>query len=496
MTWAPPEPQPQPTPPPVEGTPLRDSEEIQGNILAGFNKDRRMYVFLRLADGPSGRDWLRALTRRIATTKQVATFNEQFSRARRNRGGDDPEKLRATWVNVSFTAGGLFKLAPNLPFSPGDFAIFLGGPEAAADRLGDAGPSHPSGWVFGRQDQEIDALLTVEADDVDDLRGELDKTRQLAAKHGVTVVFEQRGDTLPGRRAGHEHFGFKDGISQPGIRGFHETQPNAEGGEERKDHPGTKMIAAGEFVIGHRREGNNPEPWLHPEWMRDGSFHVFRRLRQDVPGWWAQVTARSRDLPDDHPMRNADLLAAKLVGRWRSGTPVARAPERDNRSARDRSLDNDFNYAGDDEGLTTPRCAHIRKMYPRDNSRFRDDGRRIIRRGIPFGRPFDPAGGRGNGVDAERGLLFNAYMASIGQQFEFLQQDWANTSTFPSVVFGDNRVDGPDPVIGESPDRVEVRQTGMPDAHLDFRRFVHATGALYAFAPSLPVLKSLADGTI
>ncbi len=191
-----------------------------------------------------------------------------------------------------------------------------------------------------------------------------------------------------------------------------------------------------------------------------------------------------------------DLLAAKLVGRWRSGTPLAKAPKRDNRSSRDRSRDNAFDYNDDPEGEKTPRFAHIRKMYPRDDERFNDDRRRIIRRGIPFGRTFDPSAGRGHGVDDDRGLLFNAYMASIEEQFEFLQQAWANFAQFPSVVFEDNRTDGPDPIIGEDPAQCELRREGREDEHLDFRRFVHTSGSVYAFAPSLTTLRRLAKGEL
>jgi len=228
--------------------------------------------------------------------------------------------------------------------------------------------------------------------------------------------------------------------------------------------------------------------------MANGSFQVFRRLRQDVPGWWAQVTARHDSLPSDDPM-SADLLAAKLVGRWRSGTPLENAPERDNRSARDRERDNDFDYSNDPEGHSTPRFAHIRKMYPRD-TRFDDDRRRILRRGIPFGRPFDPAAGRGRGVDAHRGLLFNVFMASIEEQFEFLQTAWANAANFPGNVLGDRKQDGPDPVIGEDPAPARLSREGHEDTTLDFRRFVATSGAVYAFAPSLTMLRRLGAGEL
>ncbi|RPJ23140.1 MAG: Dyp-type peroxidase, partial [Planctomycetaceae bacterium] len=326
------------------------------------------------------------------------------------------------------------------------------------------------------------------ADEDDDLKLELDKQRALASKHCVTVVFEQRGDTLPEDRAGHEHFGFKDGVSQPGVRGFHPADPNNP--NERAGHPGTEIIAPGEFIRGFVSESGAQ---FTPEWMVEGSFQVLRRLSQDVPGFWAQVTRQRHSLPSDDPM-SEDLLATKLVGRWRSGTPLSHAPDRDNRSAQDREQDNNFKYDDDPDGIKTPRFAHIRKMYPRDHSRFGDRTRRIIRRGIPFGGPFDPASGRGRGVDSDRGLLFNAYMASIEEQFEFLQQAWANEPTFPP--FGDSRISGPDPVIGEDPAAVEIRREDRPDVHLDFRRFVHTTGAVYAFSPSISTIRRLANGEL
>lgn len=469
---------------PPSNLPLRSSEEIQGNILAGFSKDHQTFLFLQFSDAQSGRAYLTELTPRIATTKQVATFNAQFSNARRLRGGDDPTNLTAVWVNIGLTSHGITTLAPGLSADLQPFDAFMAGPVARAEALRDQGLSDPSRWVFGGPQQSvIDAIVTVAADMNDDLTSELAKQRALAARHNVNVVFEQRGDTLPEGRAGHEHFGFKDGISQPGVKGFHPADP--EDPEHRLGHPGTEMIEAGEFVLGLPNEDGSPRS--APNWMANGSFQVFRRLRQDVPGWWSQVTQRVQSLPSDDPMKE-DQLAAKLVGRWRSGTPLAHAPDRDNRSAQDREDDNDFTYDDDPEGLKTPRFSHIRKMYPRDEG-FGDDRRRIMRRGIPFGEPFDPASGRGHGVDADRGLIFNVFMASIEDQFEFLQQTWANNAGFQQAG------DGPDPVIGDAPTKNTFHREGRPDTTLDFRRFVHTSGAAYAFAPSLTTLRGLANGS-
>jgi len=501
--------------PNAQDLPLRDSEEIQGNILAGFKKDHRFYVFAQFPDGQSGRNWLKDLLPRVATTKQVATFNKLFSEARRARGGDDPESLRAVWVNVGLTADGLGTLSPTevkTHLEAYGMMAFLEGPARRAKMLGDVGRSDPANWVVGSMGQPVHALLTVEADDPGDLEGEMSRMREFIAKHGLRILYEQRGDTLPGDLAGHEHFGFKDGISQPGVRRFDPVDPSTVDRAnwrwgELLGHPGTPVIPAGEFVLGHPREGElgqDAPPRQHPAWMANGSFQVFRRLVQDVPGFWAQVIAQYQALRvrNRDASLTADLLAAKLVGRWRSGTPLACAPERDNRSGQDPKLDNKFHFADDPEGHVTPRFCHIRKMYPRNHE---DHRRRILRRGIPFGKPFNPAAGRGHGVDAERGLLFNAFMASIEEQFEFLQK-CANNSDFPQPD------DGPDPLIGTDPTKEPDRKTGddplvrrtlrgagargageMKD-DLDFRRFVHTTGAVYAFAPSLTTLRDLAEG--
>lgn len=488
---------------------LRSSSNIQGNILAGFRKDHQVFIFLKFPPDPArARCWLGELTPRIAATKEVAAFNTRFSDARRQNGGDDPENLQSKWVNVGLTISGLqFLGSPQVTadlhsFGGSGFPAFTAGAASRASQLGDNAPgSDPSRWLVGGPDQpSIDALVTVAADDPEDLLVEMEKLRALATKYGVVTLFEQRGNTLPGERAGHEHFGFKDGISQPGVRGFDKAEPNAQNN--------TSLTAAGEFVLGHPGE-SGPEPHPCPDWMKDGAFQVWRRLEQDVPGFWSQMTAqldaaKAASFPSDDPMKE-DLIAAKLMGRWRSGTPVDAAPNADDRSARDPKEDNDFDFSGrgndgiplapgapptvDGTGMRCPVDAHIRKMNPRNGAEAQ---RRVIRRGIPFGLPFDPAGGRGHGVDADRGLLFMAFMASIEGQFEFLQQMWANTG-FPGPGAG------PDPIIGApaggQPTHT-IKRDGLPDLQLTLKRFVQTTGAVYAFAPSLATLKALAAGAL
>src|SRR4051794_21740912 len=103
MTYPPPPDQPPPEPLPLPEYPaLRASQEIQGNILAGFRKDHQQLLLVAFDQGDA-HAWLNSLIPRIATTEQVAVFNDLFSQARR-QGGGDPEDLTAVWVNISFTA--------------------------------------------------------------------------------------------------------------------------------------------------------------------------------------------------------------------------------------------------------------------------------------------------------------------------------------------------------------------------------------------------------
>jgi Dyp-type peroxidase family len=217
--------------------------------------------------------------------------------------------------------------------------------------------------------------------------------------------------------------------------------------------------------------------------MHDGSFQVLRRLNQDVPGWWCQME-QAQGLG---PPLSRDALAAKLVGRWRSGAPLAHAHTFDTGA-----VVNTFDFSDDPLGKLTPHFAHIRKVYPRASEPPGEDEserRRIMRRAIPFGPTFDPSLGQGHGPDEERGLMFQCFCADIERQFEFLQSNWVNHPGFPSAG------DGTDPVVGrDSPNT--LRRHGAPDAHLTFRQFVTTSGAVYAFVPSLTTLRRLADGDL
>ncbi|ATE56403.1 Dyp-type peroxidase [Actinosynnema pretiosum] len=451
--------------------PLRVSREVQGNVLAAFNKDHQQLRFLRFGDARLARTWLAGMLGHVSVTADVEDFNEAFSLGRATFG-EDPATLRATWVNLSLTAPGVLAVAADPTAAEADLRavdpLLVEGALARAAANGDTGESGPGGWVFGGAGSAVHAVVTVASDTRERLRATTRQLDLLDRLLGVRRLHVQDGETLPGALAGHEHFGYKDGISQPAVRGFHREDPARPG--RRLDHPGAVLVNAGEFVLGHRTE-REVEPVV-AAWLRDGSIQVVRRLSQDVAGWRAAVEAHARAVaPEVGPERMGSLL----VGRRLDGTPLARPTG---------PVENDFDYADDPLGTTTPCTSHIRKTNPRSFTDPSPRTHRIMRRGIPFGPPHDAEPG------AERGLVFVAHCTSLAEQFEFQQRAWANDPSFAGGATG--APTGTDPVIGvEGGGTVEA---GGSRGELGFRRFVRTTGAVYALVPSVSALRLLAAG--
>jgi Dyp-type peroxidase family len=467
--------------------PLANSPDIQGNILAPFRCDYQAFLFLSFHHRQDGaRQWLDDVAGRVSTTGQVRPTGQ------------------TTRLNLGLTATGLVALHPEAAADLVAFDAFWNGPLGArlddsgaltttAALLSDVDASDPRTWVVGAPDQPpVDALLTIAATDDGTLDAAIAAEKQRADDRRLTVVWVEKGEVLRKTDSGQsiDHFGFADGISQPGIRGF-STVAEVDGRLEDAERPGSPIIAAGEFILGYPGERRPPVRTPRPtpaSWMRDGSFQVFRRLRQDVAGWRQRMEALS-----GYGNSPADIEAA-AIGRRQDGRPL-------DPTHRSGTL-NAFTYERDPHGWYTPLYAHIRKMNPRDDTVFRDRSHKLLRRGVPFGPVFDSE----KPDAAERGLLFNAYMASIEDQFEFLQRRWANDPEFPASTLarfqqsaGKGRtVAGLDPVVGDDA-QVARRRFGKRISRdiptLALGGFVTTTGALYAFAPSIGGLRQLADET-
>lgn len=445
---------------PGASEPVLAMADIQGNVVAGFNKNFQTLLHFRIEDAGAFRRAAAELGRRVATADEVLAFNRLFKRMRDRRGYSSA--ARSTWVNVAFSFAGLRKLRRDAEH----FAdpSFRDGAGAAAD-----------------------VLIIVAADDENDLAREVRRTRTLVEQRGATFVGRDEGK-VRSDAVGHEHFGFLDGISQPGLRGRASEDPTdlltprQNRGVPDEGKPGQELVWPGEFVFGYpgqigSRDGREPGGDASfdgagsrqvPDWARDGSYLVFLRLRQDVFRF-------HRFLRDEGARRgiSAEAMGARIVGRWPSGAPVLRAPGGDDPDLADNDCaNNHFRFrkdsapvaagcgeeccpdrfpraAGDPQGLVCPLDAHIRKVYPRDDIGVRERRlHRMIRRGIPYGAPSPSTPRRPLDDGEERGLLFLAYMTSIGRQFDFVRDQWVRKADLPVRQAGtDALLDRPDWIV-------------------------------------------------
>jgi len=256
--------------------------------------------------------------------------------------------------------------------------------------------------------------------------------------------------------------------------------------------PGTDRNTAGGPLAGPVTLGPQAAQWYKFDYHYDiydkdhDPTDATVELKMDVPGCATfQVTTRNRlDFPFDKD--------GNWVGPIGNGTPeVAHNPNAEPPTKPGAPDDNLVSYEDDPEGRVTPTFAHIRKTNPRDHfgpDHRVADVRRIIRRGIPYGLPFDPAAGAGHGPDAERGLVFVAYISDLSFQFEFLQQAWINNPQFPPP-----EQPGKDPVIGQDSDVTLKLGTAPEGKQLHFTQFVRTEGTIYAFTPAISTLRDLAQ---
>lgn len=256
-----------------------------------------------------------------------------------------------------------------------------------------------------------------------------------------------------------EHFGWRDGISQPAIKDL-----------VSKVQPGQQIVDPGVIVMGYKGDAvfDNSSRVQRPAFTKDGSFMVFRKLEQDVLGFenyidtnWSAIPAyySNSDMLSDEERK--ELFGARIVGRFKTGAPLAKTPYKDDRSLLHPDKINDFNYKEGidiDDPTLPPNCpfgAHIRKTAPRNLEPLVHqeylNASMIIRAGIPYGPEISEAERTawkpGDEQKVERGLLFVCYQSSIENGFFRQTTKFANNDYFP-ITDVIPRVHGPDPIIG------------------------------------------------
>jgi Dyp-type peroxidase family len=416
------------------------------------------YEFLTFRKPAGGRAWLKGLLDKVGTAKAVGSNQSD-----------------ARWVTVAFTCNGLRALGVNedsLSTFPEEFRQ---GMAARAEILGTTGANHPAHWVGGLASSELHAIIVLFAQDV----GERERCRKQHEEHvlrcaGVEVLSSLDLEAIAPFDHAHEHFGYRDRLSQPAIEGT---------GVEATPGSGPP-IKPGEFFLVYPDETGDRASLPRPEILsRNGSFLAYLRLQEHV--------GRFRDFLRQHGQtpKEQELVAAKLMGRWRSGAPLVLAPEKDDPDlGKDMARNNDFNYGTmDPYGYACPIGSHIRRLNPRDTAENMQR-RKMIRRGGTYGPPL-PEGAPEDGI--ERGIAAFIGCASLVRQFEFAMNVWVNDPKF--MELGNER----DPIFGTQdgtqdmtiPRRpIRTRIKGLPS-------FTTLRGGAYFFLPGIEALHYLTSLT-
>jgi Dyp-type peroxidase family len=418
------------------------TDKIQGNILRGFHFRHVRFLLVGFLSASAGRQWLKDLLAGITDGSAWAK-------------GAAPVKAET----IAFTHRGLaaLEVAPEiLAEFPADFRTGMRGRRT---ETGDSNDETLWDEIF-RKDS-IHALVSLYGNDETALDARVEELRTDTVKQ----LYVQ-----PAERLDHEHFGFRDGISQP----IHHDDVT---GNWKSDVP------IGEFLIFRSRwnDGKSRQGDKGFQLGELGTYLVYRKLEQRVDAflrfvqWWP--------VPPD-------FVAAKLVGRWPNGLPVT-ADYVDPAQRQQPNDDNGFTFLDDPDGHKCPIGAHISRVNPRRRLPATAGKHRILRRGVPYGEAVDlenyakdPAK-----VDAkERGLVFVALNASIEKQFEFVQKNWVNAPKF-------NGLDGVDPLANSGDGaRGEFRFERDGPSRTLTEDLVRLRGGDYFFVPSMQALELLAEG--
>jgi Dyp-type peroxidase family len=442
---------------PVTDAPTLDVRDIQATVLRPRpHPYKGQYVGLRIDDAAQGREMLHRLL------PHVAPADEWW------------QPSLPGWLGIAFTYEGLRALGvpqASLDSFPEEFRE---GMAARAAVLNDVGHNSPANWEYPFGTPDLHVALAIYSRDQSSLETVLERARQ--SHHdlpGISVVYRLQFSELP---EGRNPFGFKDGLHNPQVEG-----------SGAPVHPGYgRAIKAGEFIMGYPDELGETATRPDPEALRrNGTFLAFRKFHTNVVEFRKYLREHASS-PEEE-----EWIAAKMVGRWRSGAPLVLAPEQDDpKLGADADRNNKFSYADDMQGLKCPFSSHIRRVNPRDalkNDLVATDLHYFLRRGTNYGPPLPEGVLEDDGAD--RGGAFLFIGAHLTRQFEFVQSQWVTDGNF--ISHGTEQ----DPIIGNANDGgiytipkrpIRRRLHGLP-------QFVAVRGGEYFFMPGLRALEWLAN---
>ncbi|WP_225444100.1 Dyp-type peroxidase [Echinicola arenosa] len=469
-----------------------EKEDIQGLLVRGYSKlPYASYHLLRFNDLKDAKSYLHESITQVT------------------KASTSPDDMA---VHLAFTYDGLKYLSlPEITLQ----SFLRQFKEGMTEKhrsfvLGDEHANAPELWEWGGPNNPpVHALLMLYTKDKSTLEAVQSQHHTLFGHHHIEEVRMLATDTLPDLK---EHFGFRDGVSQPYVGGFSNKQPG-----ENED-----ILPPGEFVLGYKNwYGQYPDsPIMETESDADdllpsypnnlkvkdfgmnGSYLVFRQLSQDVYCFWKYMKEQAPAA--SHTQKEAVKLASKMVGRWPSGAPLVKAPHADDVQYANH---NDFNYWKEDfNGLKCPIGAHIRRTNPRDSlltektdleSKEMVLKHRILRRGRTYGTPLAESMKTDDLMNAEddgkeRGLHFICFVGDLIRQFEFIQNAWVKFHKFGGLY------EDSDPLIGTHyqkdghvTDTFTVPEEPVRKRYKNMPQFTAVKGGAYFFFPGIKALTYL-----
>src|SRR5438034_550425 len=232
-------------------------EDIQHFLIHRSPALAARYEFLTFRKPAAGRAWLRAMTEKVTTAAAV-------------RSG----QLNTRWVTVALNWNGIRALGlddHSLASFPEEFRQ---GMAARAEMLGLTGANHPQHWKGGLASADLHAIVILFARDVPEReRCRIEHAKFLSQCAGVEVLSSLDLEAIPPLDYAHEHFGYRDRLSQPVIDGTGD-QPAPGSGPP---------IKAGEFFLGYPDEFDAQPVLPQPEVLsRNGSYLAYLRLEEHV----------------------------------------------------------------------------------------------------------------------------------------------------------------------------------------------------------------------
>ncbi|BBY67182.1 Dyp-type peroxidase [Mycolicibacterium helvum] len=437
------------------GTAL-ELDDIQHILLTRTPAITGRYEFLSFDTPGGGRAWLTELLDKVQSAADVQATMDSSDR----------------WVTLAFTWTGLRAIGVPEESLTSFPDAFCEGMPARAGILGDIGTAAPEHWVGGLGCDDLHAIaILFSRTDEQCARSIEEHDKLLARTDGVRSLSYLDLNASPPFNYAHDHFGFRDRLSQPVMKGSGE-EPTPGSGE---------ALEPGEFILGYPDENGPVANLPQPDALsRNGSYMAYRRLAEHV-GLFRDYLRSHADNAEGE-----ELLAAKFMGRWRSGAPLVLAPDKDDPElGADPMRNNDYNYKEMDPfGYACPLGSHARRLNPRDTAHYMNR-RRMIRRGATYG-PALPDDAPDDGV--ERGIAAFIICADLVRQFEFAQNVWINDKAFHEL--GNEH----DPICGSQDGTMDFTVPKRPirKVHKGIPAFTTLTGGAYFFLPGLNALRYLA----